>query len=817
MKISSVMLDLSKQLTLFFILLIWFPSYSQSHIKGKITDAETKLPIAFASVIFEKNQQQSGTVSDVFGLFEITEQDIQNITVSCVGYKTTKFTLSAQEKAHEISIRLEPYIRELGEVIVTTKNNPAIRIIKNALSNKKQNDFENYPDYSYRCYLKTIIDYKLAEESTSEDSIRLKRNKMLKSTTPFISEAVLATLKRNKQLETKITAIKTAGFKDPLLPQTFVSLFHQAVSFYRNSVSLFQIPIDDKSTVEYVSPLSDGCLSAYTYELENNYVNNLDTTFIINFQPKKGPHFNGLKGTLFICSNGFAIKNIVVEPADKPLVRFRFRQDYEFIGNKWFPTKLEEEIGWMMAKKSNIYPSYIISSYIDSINVQASTSKDRINLEKVYLDANSIKKSDEILAKSRPDTLTKRETNSYHFMDSVGKKYHLDSWMALIPSLADGKIPYKKIDIHLNDIYTENKFEGARLGIGLSTNEHLFKNISLGGFIGYGIKDKKLKYSNNITFDINRYREIQLKLSYQNTLSEIGTDQENTTEVLTFSDYLRGYMASRFDHLICKRVDIGIKPFRNFSLKTALSFNKMSPLYAYTYQGNDLSNFTADAFELSAKYAFGEELQTINSKRYTNFEGNPIIEVNYKRGIDLFNKNSFTYNCIQTNIDYTVYNGRIGQSKFHLSSGYINKSLPYSLLFTGEGSKSSNFSFIINNSFQTMTPYEFLSDKYLHLFYSHNFGTLLLNTRIFKPQFIIVHNTGWGTIKNPVYQGIDFNTMEKIYLESGLIVNNVLKLKYMNMFYVNLGIGGFYRYGKYGFSTFNDNLALRLSLTVSLK
>jgi len=87
----------------------------------------------------------------------------------------------------------------------------------------------------------------------------------------------------------------------------------------------------------------------------------------------------------------------------------------------------------------------------------------------------------------------------------------------------------------------------------------------------------------------------------------------------------------------------------------------------------------------------------------------------------------------------------------------------------------------------------------------------------FKPQFIVVQNSGWGALNNAVDQGIDFRTKDNVYLESGLIINNIIKLNYINMFYLNLGIGGFYRYGHYSSDNFEDNLALKLSMSVSLK
>jgi hypothetical protein len=120
-----------------------------------------------------------------------------------------------------------------------------------------------------------------------------------------------------------------------------------------------------------------------------------------------------------------------------------------------------------------------------------------------------------------------------------------------------------------------------------------------------------------------------------------------------------------------------------------------------------------------------------------------------------------------------------------------------------------------------MLPYEFLSDKYVNLFYSHNFGTLLFSTKKFRPQFVVIQNSGWGSLDDSSdessYQGIDFKEKDKIYLESGLIINDIIKLKYLNVFYMGFGIAGFYRYGYYGYDNFKDNLALKLSVSISLK
>jgi hypothetical protein len=709
----------------------------------------------------------------------------------------------------------------INEIIITPSINPAIRIIKNVLKNKGKNNFENYEKYRYQCYIKAVYDLKLSNNATSLDSIAIRKNRFLNKHALFISESVATCSRINNRTDNKIIATKTSGFENPMMGLSFFSSFHNSISFYNNNITLFSVPItNDKTTEEYLSPLSDDCLRSYNFHLDENFESSNDTIFVIKYYPKKGTKFNGLKGIIYISSNGYAIKNIITEPSEKGLIDFKFRQDYEYINERWFPAKLDEEIGFVsMQINRNIkaYPVYLITSKIDNVDFNPSISYDSINYEKVYLDLISIRKSDQILKKARLDSLNLREKSTYLFMDKFGKKYKFDYWAELYPKFMAGKIPMIFLDLDISKVYNYNRYEGTRLGIGLYTNEKLSEFVSFGGFVGYGLKDRKLKYGGQLVFDIYKYKEIQLKLSYQNNLKEPGIDLNDDYSMLSFSEYLRRFIGYRMDNFIEERAELNFRLFRYANVSAGLSITEMKPTYDYQYKGSLLTNYHADEIHISFKYAFSEELTKIGSQRIISKRGNPIVNITYKRGINLFNKDSYTYNRFESTIDVIAYKGRIGQSNIRLAGGLIDKSVPYSLLFTGEGSKNSSLPLIIINSFQTMRPYEFLSDKYLDLFYSHNFGSLLFETPKFKPQFVIVQNSGWGTLKNSSYQGIDFNEKDKGYFESGLIINNILKLKYLNVFYVGFGIGTFYRYGYYSFNKTRDNFAYKLSVSISLK
>jgi hypothetical protein len=270
------------------------------------------------------------------------------------------------------------------------------------------------------------------------DSLTQKQKDKIEKRAGFISETVVKTTSVAGRSENRIIAQRTSGLESPILVQTFFSLFHSSISFYNNSIPLFLLPFtSDRSLAEYVSPLADGCLNIYSYQLEDKYVDAADTIFIVSFHPKKGTSFNGLVGTLFISSNNYAIKSIVVEPTEKGLIGFRFKQDYEFINGKWFPSVLDEEIGFVEQKvsaKVNAFPAYVIKSVIDSVSYNPIASKRDVGFETVYLDEKSLKNSDSIILKSRRDSLTQRELNTYQFMDSVGKRKNYDYWVNFAPT-----------------------------------------------------------------------------------------------------------------------------------------------------------------------------------------------------------------------------------------------------------------------------------------------------------------------------------------------------------------------------------------------
>ena len=113
-----------------------------------------------------------------------------------------------------------------------------------------------------------------------------------------------------------------------------------------------------------------------------------------------------------------------------------------------------------------------------------------------------------------------------------------------------------------------------------------------------------------------------------------------------------------------------------------------------------------------------------------------------------------------------------------LSGGVIIGDIPYSNLYRGQGTYGPLTTYA-PMSFGSMSANEFLSDRYVSAYLTHNFGNLLLKGEKFKPELVIVTNIGFGWLSNQeAHQNISYKTMESGYFESGFFVAKTIMYKY---------------------------------------
>lgn len=138
--------------TIALVFFFQFSMVGQNILKGIIKDAETKEPLAFATIQYAKDE---GVISNEHGAFSIPwEPRITTLRISYVGYKTIDFPVSRTDERIEILVTKTS--TTISEIVVKAKDLSASSLLFKSVKktrrdvNKKQSSKLFRRTYSYR-------------------------------------------------------------------------------------------------------------------------------------------------------------------------------------------------------------------------------------------------------------------------------------------------------------------------------------------------------------------------------------------------------------------------------------------------------------------------------------------------------------------------------------------------------------------------------------------------------------------------------------------------------------------------------------------
>lgn len=794
------------------VFVILFPSYlfGQYQIKGKVTDSKTKEPLAFVNII--ANNQRVGATTGIDGNFKLnSNEQVTTLKLSYVGYEPIEVNVDGKTY---VTIALKRTSYELMEFKVLPGENPAHRIIKKVVENRKLHDPEKSLDFKYESYTKlyftALVDSAILNNPDTIvklDTSDQKAIEFLDKYHIFMLESV--TERKYKQPDKsyeKIIASRVSGLKNPTF--TLLGTEMQSFSFYNSSLQVMG--------ENYLNPISVNSHNKYLFVIEDTTFSGVDTVFIISFRPLKGKNFKGLKGLLYVNTDGFALQNVIAEPVDQEGITVKIQQQYKKIDGAWFPIQLNSNMIFNSLELNNYKVMGIGKTYLKNIKINPQLENNEFSYVETEIDAAATKKDEEFWNKYREDTLSIKEQNTYHFMDSVGKAEHFDRTMNGLESLLTGKLKWGFVSLDLNRFIGYNDYEGFRLGTGLHTNERFSKWFTIGGYGAYAFKDKEYKYGGDIDFEINHKNDIRLNLSAIKDVAEPG--------VISFYDYKTPLLSTAGNRVLylnrmnnIDKLEARLK-FRTLRyLKVYLFANQENVEVTNDYyfkkvvDGNIILNdkyYTFNEVGVELRYAFKEKVIESFNIQIPKPSKYPVIYAKIAQGVKVLN-GEYKYTRYALKAEKRFYIKNLGKPKFLLEAGLTQGRVPQHKLNSSLGTFQFN-SFLISteNAFETMLPYEFFSSEYLHIHFRHSFGSLLLKTKKFEPEFVITSSAGFGALS---YQGLhggeSFKTMEKGYYESGVLINNILKLNF-----TTFGVGAFYRYGPYELPKTSDNFTVKMSI-----
>ena len=789
----------------------------QLTIAGQVTgDAGETLP--FVNILLNDDPHR-GTTTDIDGRFQLAVDAAPlRLTFKYVGYETLSVEYTSEQLATPLQIRLQAAQLSLGEVVVTAGENPAHRIIRAAVAQRDRNHPEKLASYRCRRYNKLNFSFLPKEDKFKEYYARKDTSKRSTGKTYrrvsrvmewskrrhlFVMEAISQRYFQRPDRQTeKVTHNRVSGFRNP----TFVAIANeiQPFSFYDEQLTFVG--------QDFLNPISPGSTSQYFFDLRDTLYRGADTVFVITYHPRKQKTFNGLKGLLYINTSRYAIQNVTAEPADTSVLHLKIEQKYQQVpSGHWFPEQLNFEIALPSYPAPYIGLGIKGKSYIDEVAINPELNKDIFTGNELVTrlpDANAV--SDSLLATFRPEPLKNKEVNTYVFLDSLGAEKKFDRRLQQLEALAAGRFPLGAIDLDLNRLLAFNNFEGTRLGVGLLTNRRFSQKLQLSGYTGYGIRDESWKYGGQIRWYWNEAKDFRTDLFYQKDLWEPGAPAFPFIQSIVS----RRFFAGRMDRRETIGAEISGFPLDYLQAGAAVRRNRYRPIYDYAYQSGEttVSAFDFTVADLKMQYAFGRKYVRVLGQKLPTDTPYPTLSLSYALGMDNTDRN-FTFQQWLFSVDHSLSLFTLDQLKYRLEAGYTNRDVPYPFLFGTSGIGRDFQLFVLDNTFQTMAEYEFLSDRFVSLFLRYDFGRPLYRTHLSRPRLSLVHNGGWGDLRQPErHREIVFDRLNRTYLEAGLVVRDVVRINYVNFLYIGLGGAAFYRYGPYHLPETKDNFAFRLNL-----
>ncbi|MBP7514157.1 MAG: carboxypeptidase-like regulatory domain-containing protein [Flavobacteriales bacterium] len=799
-----------RSLCLYLLSLMALVVQAQSEVTGRVIDARTEETLAFVPINLAGTDQ--GTLTDIDGRFELEVPALPaRLRLSYVGYRTLE--LDVTERAPLI-IRLEQVSTELRPVVVSSEDNPAHRIIRRAYANRKQNDGMRYRSYRYTSYGKTVFDLQLDSAIVNDTARMAKLDTSTQEAYKFSEQQHLLLIESATKksfippasAREEVLAMRVSGLKDP-------SLLAMAAQTETFSIYDGDIGIGDK---RYLGPLAPSSTAKYRFNLEDTLYQGADSVYVISYRPRKGTHFNALKGLLYIHTDGYAVQNVTAEPVERDGMSVRFQQVHEQVSGKWFPRQLNTFMYMDNVSMNDMSVVGVGRVYLKEVEVDADVARKEVRGPELVADRMHTRRDDEYWKQWRVDSLDQRDLKTYATIDSIGDSLNFDKKLKWISTLFSGRLTLGPVELPISRLFAYNGYEGFRLGVGLYTNDKVSRYGSIGGYVAYGFADKVTKYGGDLTIKPVYGRDLHLKLGYENDVNEMGGvafagfkpgffDMDNQAE------QTRLFYANRMDRI--ERYSAQALVRVSGSTKVWVGTERTQRVNMIGYRFNEplgegitrfRNEFLIGAITADVRWAFREKIARLPQRDIALGTKYPVVHLQAMRAVKGLWEGEWDAWRVNAMIVKTFRIRLLGRLSVRVLGGMADPDAPMPFLYNLRGTNAEGeFLISAENTFETMRPNEFLADRYATLHVSHSFGNLLFKTKRFKPVPVLLTSVAVGSLEKPEnHSGLSFRDMEHAYIESGLRIDGI---------FMGIGAGVFYRYGVYSLPDPADNFVFKLS------
>ena len=752
-----------KRLFIIFCLEIVASISINAQISGEIVD-KYGYAIPHASAMYKGHH--IATASDMNGMFSIERHEGWTLTISSVGFRSQTIKVGMSTPSY-LKIVLEEDSKSLNEVIVKSKrarysrkDNPAVALMRRVIAAKSKTHLDNHDYYQFNKYQKITLSMNDLQPQDLETGMFKKSSWLLDQieTSPYNNKLILPlsvnetvtqhVYRKNPKTEREIVmgqkteginkVIQTGEILNTLLKDIFTD-----VDIYDDYVRLLQYP--------FTSPIGKTAISFYRYYIQDTVYVDRDLCYHINFIPNNQQDF-GFRGDLYVLADStlHVKKCTMTIPA---------RSDVNFVENM----KIEQEYtrlqdgDWVLTK-DDMFAELKLNKLFNKLLVVRTTRLNDYAFDelpnklfkgkaKVRHEADAMVRDEAFWEQYRSVDLTKGETSMNSFLhkmqQSKGYKWVIFGLRAFLENYVETgstNMPSKFDFGPVTTMVSSNFVDGLRFRLSGRTTANLNKHWFWSGYYAYGSKSHKHYYSSEVTYSLNKKKNLPFEFPQRNITFETSCDIMSPSDKFLRHNKDNIFMAFRTQKVQQlyfynrQKLSFDYETDWGFSFNTSIKAESNEPTGDLVFKRMPASSqILTDPFVekirttelvVGIRYNPGQTYMNTKQRRLSVNLDSPEFKLSHTMGVRWVLGGQYQLNRTELGVYKRFWIGSWGYFDTYLNGGIEWNKVPFPFLIM----PPVNLSFFEHkNTFSMMKNMEFLNDRYAFWSVAWDLNGKLLN------------------------------------------------------------------------------------------
>lgn len=726
---------------LFLLCLIQCSVYSQqTKVSGRVIDAQTGEGMPDVRVRFQNSK--IGTLTDSLGFYSLqTYYATDSITYMMPEFNlVTKAVKKDQEQV--IDVKLTEAIVDITEVTVKPPDEfPSTTLHKKVIAHKDINNKEKLSSYDYELYNKIQIDLNNIGDKFKDRDIVKRLDVVMnyldsidggKTYLPVIlSENISQFSYKNnpKKKRELVSATRISGIENLQLNQ-FLGEMYLDFNIYDNYLNIFQ--------KAFISPVANFARNYYKFYLEDSMFIDNNWCYKLRFAPKRTGDMT-FEGEMWINDTTYAVKSFKAKLS--PWANINYVQDLymehhfdQVQPEVWMLTEEKMILDLKVTKGTKLYGFYgrkYSSRKNFVINKDHPDDYYKSDFTVEFADSAKIRDKDYWIA-HRHIPLNDQENGIDNMVDSLNHDPFFKFLKNSTYMLATGYYPVGKIEIgSIYSLISVNPVEKFRTGLAIRTSNAFSRRIEFGGRLYYGFGDERFKYGLTTRINITPKKRGLLIVYGNRDIEQIGISPTAAAVGSTFSSLLRTGPLDKLTFVDKAGINLEKDLGKDFIIFGGFEWKEYTPLGLATYERRNefggldtIRHIQSSEVTLRFRWCKDEEFISGNFDRTTLPSKFPILSVQGIFGIKGVFGSDYNYQKLEFALEHNRNIGVLGRLRYGVNAGVVLGTVAYPFLKVHEGSQSY---WLYTNSFNRMSYFEFISDRYVGGFIEQHWQGLLFD------------------------------------------------------------------------------------------